>query len=282
MLDLLVKLNPNLKELQESPILDVNGNEVAWHCTTILDGKQGFSGGFHKDRIIARKIALSEFIERTLVKQLAKQKQVDWHFDKVPTGCGFAVGFNRETTLFRSLCEAIERWALSKWVDENFDIPRVHAKLNSPSSRFFASNFDKVDYFLQKVPVKVDENKIVVISVGAVIGHINDGIFLGSRASLDIDDVWEHSLVEAYRHLLIVKNGTESSVFPFNRIFYFAKNKNETLKQINAAKKHSFPAPTIEFQRIERIPQDNSIFIARTILSGGIPWHLGPVSRFLY
>ncbi|MGZ3775668.1 MAG: hypothetical protein ACXVCY_17970 [Pseudobdellovibrionaceae bacterium] len=282
MLHFLKELNSKLTEIQESAILDKNGNQVAWHCTTVLDTKQGYSGGFHKNLNTARKIAVSEFIERNIVKHFSLQRPKEWQFDKVPTGCGFAVGFNKDATVFRSLCEAIERWTLSKWIDENFLMEKVNPTLNSVSSNFFASTFENVEYYLHEIPMNVSGNKVAIISVGAVVAQMNDGIFLGSRASLDLHDVWEHALLEAYRHLLIFRNGLESSIFPFNRIFYFAKNKNDALKQINSKKRNFLPMPSIDFQRVEPLPQDEGIFIARTILSGGKPWHLGPVSRFLY
>jgi hypothetical protein len=276
-----MKLNPNLRQLQESPIFDNKGKEIAWHCATVTQN-EGFSGGFHRDRMTARKIAIAEFIERTYVNSLFKTNFKEWQFNKVPTGCGFAVGFNKESTTFRSVCEAVERWTLSKWIDEGFIMDKVKPSIKLKSSIFFSESFESLEYFQKYIAVKINDTQILTINVGAVVGYLGNGAYMGSRASLDIEDVWEHSLLEAYRHFLIVKNSQESSEFPFNRIFHFGRHKEDAVEQIRAANRSCFPVATIDFQKIEPIAEDKNIFIARTILAGGKPWNQGPTSRFLY
>lgn len=44
----------------------------------------------------------------------------------VPTGCGFAAGFDQRNTILRSVGKSLESWAMSKWIDENSKLDQLN------------------------------------------------------------------------------------------------------------------------------------------------------------
>lgn len=258
-----------------------------WH-TCILDASgKVISGGFGEGKSISRKIALSEYFERVKVKQLlamGKSTYVEWGLDQIPTGCGFAVGFDENNVRLRSVGEAIERWVLSKWIDENFRITEisyeeVYAGLD-PVSRWLSEQFDQVRFFEKDVIVLFDD-EFHKFKIGITVGKKDGGAFLGSSAKISSANIWQHSLLESFRHVLIKMNSAPQKSFPDNRIRYFACNYNSAALQISCATKNTWSMPQISFHKLKFFDAEN-FFLARTIIRGWTSWHLGPTDRFLY
>lgn len=287
MLELLNRLAGSKISIQET-VLPIPGSVNFWHSVILDESQNPLAGGFGEEISISRKIAVAEFFERTLVKNIS-QNSVDsekWKISLVPNACGFAVGFNRDSTILRSISEACERWVMSKWIDDQYFIPEisnndVEPKLDQ-ASLFFAQNFDSVRYFKIGTLVKVDE-KLIEIDVAQTTAIKDGGVYVGYAAKLAGDKkIWQHALLESFRHLLILKNNPpQPGVFPDNRIRFFSKNAAFAFNQIDRAYKKDWPIPRISFHHCEHFDEGN-FYLARTIIEGWRPWHEGPLSRFLY
>ncbi len=262
--------------------------EEFWHSTIIDATGVPFSGGFGKEKMAARKIAVSEFLERRKFFEISDQyhetKKDLWGLSIIPTACGFAAGFNRDNTVLRSIHEAIERWVMSKWIDDHFIIPEVpqsgSADLDQVSL-FLIGQFDKVMFFRKDILVPFGD-KVFRVDVAQTMGISGEGIFPGSSAQYTGGNIWQHALIESYRHLLAVRNNPDrGEVFPENKVRYFAKNADKALAQISRAKQSEWPVPSAVFHRVEAF-DGGDYFVARTIFDGWLPWTLGPIDRFLY
>lgn len=273
--------------IEEAKIFGNSGSEW-WHSAIIEPDRNPIAGGFAADRFQARKIAIAEFLERKKFVELttsAESVKQDWGIDIIPTACGFAAGFDKHNTVFRSIFEATERWVMSKWIDEKFYIEETPYPQIAPSldaiSLFFVNQFKSVKFFEKKILLPIN-NKHFQITVGQTMALTEEGIFPGSSAQYTGGNIWQHALLESFRHLLAVSNNPKrENKFPDNKIFFFSKNKDIALKQISQADKKNWPSPEIKLHKIE--PQlDGKYFIARTILVGWQPWNAGPLERFLY
>lgn len=279
MVEALRRINPAINEFQESPITTPDGKK-AWHVTISTQSGLPLGGGFGVNLELARKIAACEFVERSLFQSYKKDQALhqSWQLDTYPTACGFAAGFKRDRTVLRSILEGLERWTLSQWIDHQYAMDEiVEPKLDSISTSF-ASHFSSVRFFKKAVPFYL-ENKLVLGNVGCVVGFTSEGAFPGSTASLDGENLWEHSLLEAFRHLLISRNSQNKTEFPYNRIFHFATNIDEANSIIAVSRKKDWPSPNLSFFKETQVEM---FYLARTIFSGWTPWHLGPANRFLY
>lgn len=287
MLDVVKRLSSDTVTLQES-LLPTFGAIEYWQATFVSESGSVISGGFASDRSMARRIATAEFIERVTVAKIKESPELfdKWGMQLVPTGCGFAVGFDEANTILRSVAEACERWCMSKWIDDQFAIKEVNAfeaeRSGDKASNFFLSQFDRTRYFKHSVPVYLN-SKPVSVSLASTVAIKGAGVFVGYSAQApEQSNLWQHALLESYRHLLIVKNNKQQQgLFPENRIRFFAQHGKVALDQIERAQPKAWPLPKVVFHRCEKV-SDGNYFIARTIVDGWRPWHLGDVSRFLY
>lgn len=220
-------LTKNNYTLQEYNLLEQAGLEY-WH-TNILDAnKVSFSAGFGNNKEISRKIAYSEFLERTKFRELKNSDEFTktlWGLDKINTACGFAAGFDETNTITRSIGEALERWVLSKWIDENFAMTQalpsqLTAKLDA-ASKWFSSQFDEMLFFQKDILIFVNINPMI-FSICATVGFKNGGAYLGSSVKSGSNPNWQHALLESFRHVLLVKNSQETGRFPDNKVRYFS------------------------------------------------------------
>jgi hypothetical protein len=271
--------------IEEASLLSETGFDY-WHSTILDKNTLPISGGFSSTRMQARKIAIAEFLERKTFREISSQSEdarKKWGFDIIPTACGFAAGFDKINTTLRALSEACERWVMSKWIDEGFlieEIPANEIKLD-PASQFFAKQFVEVKYYKKKITVFF-QGKLIEIEVAQTMALTENGVFPGSSAQVNDGTIWQHSLLESYRHLLLVKNNTVGrDCFPGNKIIFFSANKDTALSQITRANKKEWPIPEIIFERVES-KHHAECFVARIILKGWKSWHLGPIDRFLY
>lgn len=258
-----------------------------WH-TTILDHNQlPLAGGFGPSQNISRKIAYSEYLERMTVRDIKKSPQQviqSWGLDLIPSACGFAAGFNQRNVILRSIGEALERWAMSKWIDDHYWLePKKDSdvlKRLGATSRWFCNQFDSVHFYQEKMLVPFGP-QICSFFVSITVGIKDNGVYLGSNSSLEERSIWDHALLESFRHLSIVKNGKETNTFPDNKVRFFSKNKGIALYQIEQAHIREWPLPIISIHKHEYFPEKD-FHLARTIISGWEPRHKGPITRFLY
>lgn len=286
MIDLITSKLINLRYRIEESLFFSAKNCEFWHSTLLDNNNLPVSAGFGPSISDARKIAIAEYLERSFYHECANtnvKKNIEWGIDIIPTACGFAAGFNLANTIHRSIAEATERWVMSKWIDDGFylqqrNISSLENELDE-ASVFLISQFDKVLFFEKEVLVSLNELNFK-IKVVQTMGLKDGGIFPGSSAQIG-KNIWQHAMLESYRHLLLYKNNSFVDRFPENKIRYFAKNAQVAFAAIDNAKKLEWPNPKIVFHKNTSIDKDN-YFIARTIIEGWKSWHLGPLERFLY
>lgn len=259
-----------------------------WHSTLKDQNGIPISSGFGFNKQISRKIAVSEFLERRTYGQIKASSceiQKKWGLDLLSTGCGFAAGYNLHNTIMRSIGEGIERWVMSKWIDEQFyieeiDINAISNKLDCPS-RWFVRQFESVDFYNKEILVNIFE-KYMVFNVTVCIGKVQSGVFLGSGVGLGLNNKnFQHSLLESFRHLLLCKNTKETNKFPDNKVRFFSQNSFSAYEQIKSAKLKKWPNPEVKLINFEERTAE-SFCIARTIFDGWTCWKRGPIERFLY
>lgn len=278
-------LNSDGCTLEESIMSDTTRRPF-WHCSVIDSNRHPVSGGFNEDRMQARKVAIAEYLERRKFHELSRSSdavRTAWGFNIIPTACGYAVGFDKTNTVIRSIQEAIERWVMSKWIDDRLCIPelRISDILLDEASSFLVKQFDSVLFFKKGVLVPFN-NGVLKVNVCQTMGLSKGGIFPGSSAQDTGGNLWQHALVESYRHLLAVRNNPDrGDMFPDNRVRYFSTHADEALEQIHQANGTNWPTPEIIFHRTESF-EDGQYFLARTILNGWKNWNSGPINRFLY
>jgi len=259
-------------------------------CHSVIVDNAGYpiAGGFSDEFVNARKIAVSELIERNTFKQLANSDtdlQKSWGIDIHPTACGFAGGFDLLQTRRRSLSEAVERWVMSLWIDDHFQIEEVPAEevfgTLDEASNYIVRQFDEVRFFIKSVDVEFDGSTVPIL-VAQTMGFKGNGVFPGSSAQSTGGNYWQHALIESYRHLIGARNNPDrGNMFPQNKVRFFAHNADIALKQIHAAYKTDWPEPKVILTNVKSL-FDGKFFVARTIVDGWRNWSEGPIERFLY
>lgn len=123
-------LEPRFKALREAPIVDSDlpgAPTVGWLSTAFTENGVPLGGGCAQSRTSARKIALAETLERAAFHKLKVSSEAESQFRLLSfaSTCGFAAGFEPQQTRFRSVCEAVERWARAKWIDEGGKVSQM-------------------------------------------------------------------------------------------------------------------------------------------------------------
>jgi hypothetical protein len=277
---------PENRKIQEFNLVNEIGEDY-WHCCIQGQNPLDYSAaGFSRSKNLARSIAYSEFLERSKfieIKQLSVLGKSDWGLDLIPTGCGFAGGFNLRNAVIRSIGESLERWCMSKWVDEKYYIEKLDfasIKLDSPS-KWFCNQFESVDFYKLDTIVEYGK-KFFKFTIFFTICFINKGAFPGCSFTNSKDENWQHALLESFRHLLVVKNSAPTNTFPDNRIRYFSINAEKAIQQIpQRNEKKDWPYPKIIFHNFKEYKEEK-FFLARTIVDGWTSWNKGPIERFVY
>lgn len=292
MVEILKSLIQDFSHIQEYEIKNSQGNTIGFQSTLITKDNFPFAGGTAFDLNLARRICTAESIERAFFFKSFKSEAESSRLllKEYPTTCGFAAGFNEKKVIFRSICEAVERWAWSMWIDKGLKISRVNPVLNTKLSNYFVDEFDEI-IFLKKT-LSLDPNLIpefvskdLVWSV--VLGIKDGGIFPGSRVTTTNDEMWEHALLEAWRHKNIFKNELhekESRDVFEKRIKYFGNKKDEALKYCEPFKADEFPKPRLRILEKVVAVSDNeySYFVFRALCHDYIGWEQGREDRFIY
>jgi hypothetical protein len=280
-----IEFIPEIASSEESPI-EFDKVIIGWHVVLFDQNKNALGGGFHKQKDVARRIAIAEVCERKLFRQL-KESPVKLIFDlnNHPSTCGFAAGFESDKTRYRAIAEAIERWTWSKWIDEQYYINKATIDFSELSevSKFFYKMFDSVIFFEKTISTNAIPNFTENIKIGIVLGFKNGGVFPGSRAAISTDEIWDHAFIEAWRHseIFIKYKGSLSIPFPYGRIFHFGNNGNEAIEQIQKANKLDWPNPQ-QSLILDYHTGVDGLFLWRSIMKDFMPWSSGNEKRFVY
>lgn len=285
----LVLVNPAVVGINLQEIRDDHNEIVGWNAVVNTATKSAFSGGTSPDKDTAIRIALAECFERSLFLKLSNTSgpiYFELLLDKHPSSSGFACGFQKTTTQFRSICEGIERWAWSQWIDGGSKMTREsNFGHKSKLTNFLVNKFETYSLFSKEIFFEKSRYKFVVF-----LGENKNGIFAGSRVSTYSDsDIWEHAVIEAYRNLenfkLFEQNGTsdfyESLDIIGRRARYFGSHSAEAWEQIAAAQKELWKQPFAEVSKFVEtdIPD---IYLHRCLMKDYIGWHEGEENRFVY
>lgn len=278
---MMINLPKNI-ELEEF-FIESNGCYY-WH-SLLKQNDYPISAGFGKNKELSRRIAYSEYLERINFYEISKSDHLRkiWNIDQFPTACGFAHGFDRIETQKIALKEAIERWALSQWIDNSMQIEEIDENkiILSDVSQWFKMQFLDIKLFKKEFIVKINDC-FVKIYIGISICMTSKGIFPGSSSSyLDKIDLWDHAFLESYRHFLSVKNNSDLTYFPYNKMKFFSMNKNIALKQIENSINNNWKIPRVKFEKTIRLENTNS-YLSRFIINDWNCWSQGPLERFLY
>lgn len=290
LLEYLKDLNFPIYKIVQQPILDNKGIVIAWNF--YVQNKEGISlaGGTHVNVDIAKKIAIAESFERALAKEISGDPTLskDFLLNEFPTSCGFASGFDRESTRIRAIREGVERWAWSKWIDDGFKIDEIQNFPSSmdPLSKHIFEAIPKVRLFKKDELLIQYEDLNLNYSFLVLILETDKGVFAGCRAGLQNEDLISHAAIEGFRNyrnfMLLSKNADLSTnSIVANRNTYFGEHKEEAFSQIEKARYKSWP--NIKIKLLKEYPTNiPKIYLWRCLMNEFLGWHIGDEKRFVY
>lgn len=289
LLQLLQKINPNFKEFVTQPICDDQGITLGTKCFGVEKDSNVFSGGTALQKEVAIRIAIAEAFERSYFWQIYNDQALALEFDiaSFPSSSGFAVGFDEPSTRFRAICEGLERWVWSKWIDEHFVIERhvPHSSSLGALTRHLKKSFNETYWFKKDFVLNISSTEKMNLSIVIFIGCNENGVFPGSRVSTSSDDLYQHPVIEAHRNLSNVLLDQKNPQVPQDiiqaRTLFFGRNKKLALEQVSKAYKTDWPEPELHLLKKFNSHSDE-VFMYRCLLKDFIGWHLGPVERFVY
>lgn len=268
---------PEFSHLEES-VLELANHIRIWQVTAFDLNGNSVGTGFSRDRESAQKIAIAEFIERRFVEKMRNSPEASkWMLKSNPTSCGFAAGFDSLNTKIRSIGEAIERWALSQWYDNQCSLQVCDPSWPMESVEM-VSQFEDIQVFRKSFIYEV-ESQLINYELCFVVAFKGLGAFVGSAVRNDFGSALSHAIVEAHRHLLISQQDRNFDIFPFNRIQFFASHSQVAMEILKRERSNPWPKPVIEFQESHC---EKLFCITRTILKDWKVWEQGPLNRMLY
>lgn len=272
----------NFDRIDVNPIFDLNQNTIGFHAISYLKDGFPFSGGTHSDQNIALRICISEALERAFFLKISKGEQDIFLIQEFPSTCGFACGFESDKTKYRAICEALERWAWSKWIDDGFQIRTIEAVKLDNLSEVLSVQFLNKHYYSINFEVLNMKVQFCVF-----IGETELGFFAGSRVCNISENPWPHAVIEAFRNFrnyeLYNKSGLDIKKEDIvrQRAIYFGTHKSEALIQIQNAKKNQWPKPSIRLLK-EYQTGIKQVYIWRCLMNDWLSWDSGDESRFVY
>lgn len=300
------------KELQERDKIGIieqpiqfEDKIVGWHSQIHRIDGHPISGGTHQSRAVARRIAIAEYLERKIFRNLASRldvkKEDHYMIGSYASTCGFACGFKKTHVKWRAICEGLERWAFSKWIDEGFVMNAIsdgdaHKRDLSPMIRALASPFlaqwfyeidikvNRLDFGMESKAPLFFEGPNMLLRFRVFLGETEKGIFCGSRVVTSAA-AWSHEIVEARRNydnfkLSMTKTSKSDDSALLDRTIYFGENKAEAFRQIAAAKKTNWPTPELLLLK-EVDTQIPGAYMWRCLFKNFQPWPEGPATRFV-
>ena len=153
-------------------------------------------------------------------------------------------------------------------------------------TRQLETKFDHIRFFERQIPTAVDPHFPVIVKFNVVVAFSEGGAFPGSRVAALKEDAEEHSMIEAWRHLIIFKG--RSAVAPSDlvhgRIRHFGIHGDQAHAAIDRANRSDWPKPSLRL--IKSIPVDigggAQVYLARALCADYRGWHEGDSQRFVY
>ncbi|WP_413289897.1 hypothetical protein [Bdellovibrio sp. HCB337] len=290
LLEALRNLGFPVAQIVQQPIVDSKGITIAWNFFVQDQTGISLAGGTHAESEIAKRISIAEAFERALARKIASDinTRKEYLMEEFPTSCGFACGFDSNSTKERAIREAVERWAWSKWIDSSFFMaPQGFERSpNSNLVQLLGSTFKNVRLFRKNnIVVNLGHEK-TDYSFVVLILETDVGVFAGCRAGKGKEDLITHSLIEASRcyknHLISQEsNGLTTNSIVAKRASYFATNKEEAFRQIEKSQNLNWPGAEIRILKEFKTGIDG-IYLWRCLMNDFVPWHLGNEMRFVY
>jgi len=286
-LNLINHLKENLlgfSRIEVGEMLDENRSPIGYEAV-VFDLK-GFvlGGGMSSEREAAIKIAASEALERSLVRDLSgSPDKADFGFPEYATGCGFAYGFTRDGAQTRAICEAVERWVWTEWIENQKVLEEVAESPKSPFVKYLRQPFDKIRFFKKSVKLQDVPSEFSKIEVRIVLGYKDGGIFPGSEAWIVEGHPFSHASGEAFRHLRaaqsLSKREEATMDLPERRLLYFSENARVADAMISSCKEEAWLPAKLKILAEAPTNSANS-YLFRAICEDHKSWHLGGVKRF--
>lgn len=292
LLEHLQNLNPEFSKFLIQEIKNSEGVTVGDRCHALDKNGTTFAGGTGATNDLAKRIAIAEVFERSFVRKIANDVELSKKFNmmKFPSSSGFAAGFENNSTKFRSICEGLERWIWSKWIDDNFYIEELLKErvLLSPLAKHLSSCFDEVFWYSKSFLISDHFTYPMALKIVIFLGCKDDGIYAGSRVSTENDDLFSHPIIEAqrnYQNFSLHQKGLstqyDQDYIIKKRALYFGSHKGEALEQVARSFKRDWPTP--KFSLLEEYNTEiSNLFLYRCLFEDFMGWHLGPVDRFVY
>ena len=276
--------------ISETPLGLDEKAPVGWNSTLYLENDYPFSGGTAHSRDLARRIAVAEAYERALVDRLCEsaERRSEFLLNEIPSCSGFAAGFSQTKTEMRALCEAVERWAWSKWIDDGYALKEIAGvRVPSALANFLRASFVETRFFQQDLLVNTGW-RILELKILIFLGFTENGVFPGSRVCLPSECCWDHPVIEASRNFVNFGGGSPlferrfiASDIIAKRAMFFSANRDVATLQVSRAVRSEWPKASLRLFR-EFKTDIPAVFLWRAICDGGVPWHEGPVDRFVY
>lgn len=272
----------NFDRIDINPIFNLDKETVGYHSVSYLKDGFPFSGGTHANQQTALRICIAEALERALFYKIIKNNNNDFLTKEFPSTCGFACGFESDKTKYRAICESLERWAWSKWIDDGHQLnikTEVHLDRLSEA---LAQNFIKRNYLYKNLEIQNMKVQFCVF-----LGETESGVFAGSRVCNLNEDPWQHAVIEAFRNYrnyeVTKKNNSDLKKEDIvrQRAVYFGDHKASAFDQIERANNSLWPSPSVLFLKEfnTNIPQ---VYLWRCLLNNWINWDFGDETRFVY
>jgi len=257
---------------------------IGWNCTALVKDDYHLGTGTSSDKEMASKIASSEYLERKFIDICQYDERLKSKFEiySHPGSNGFALGYEPLSTNLRSICEALEGWAWSKWIDDKYAIDKIEMPVKfNELSRYFLSHFDRSDFYRKDFEVELENTKLS-LQIGIVTSFKDTGVFVGTRVASIGENIWEHALMEAWRCLIISENQelNKGHDIVHDRIIFCSQNADCAKNQIRQATQVNWPQPKIK-KNVQEI-FDGGFYLSRTILNDYKNWYQGPIDRFVY
>lgn len=289
LLDHLKAINPSVEKFYSQNVLDSNGTKVGTKYICATSDGSIISGGTSPSDELAKRIAVAEAFERSYLDLIKKDQGFRNKFlwGKFPSSSGFAAGFDWQSTRYRAICEGLERWAWSQWIDKKSFLPSLDPKnlKLTPLAQEFLRPFNETFWFKKNFQISISKEENLNLSFVVFLGCFTDGIYAGSRVSTESEDLFSHPIIEGNRNFhnfqIYKKEPFELKDIIEKRAYFFAENKKSAFDQIKLATNENWAIPQILL--LEEFATGNpQVFLFRCLLEDFIGWHLGPVERFVY
>lgn len=273
---------PDFEKIDVNPIFDQDLKSIGWECNAYLKDGSAISGGAHLLKETALRICVAEALERALFQRIIREnRSEDFLIHEYPSTCGFAAGFENEKTKMRAICESVERWGWSQWIDFGYEMEIVQPVGLDILTTTIIHKFERIHFFKKIIRIYNHELQFCIL-----VAEKDNGCFPGSRVCSLFENPWQHASIEAFRNYRNFNYAKKNPIdfrkkdIVFRRAIYFGTRKNEAFKQINNAKNKSWPNPKIKLIK-DYFTNIDSVFLWRCILHDWISWDSGDEKRFI-